>query len=93
MKLSKDQISRLSQHILKKILAEQVIVAKVSEAKLQEKIEQVILKNIQAEKKIEQKVDQLLETYRAQISAGQLNERELFVKIKKELAKKEKFPL
>ncbi len=93
MKLNKEQISRLSGHILKKITREQVIVAKVPEAKLQEKIQQVIEKNIQDEKQIDLKVEKLLDTYRAQIAAGHLNERELFTKIKRELAKKEKFPL
>ncbi len=93
MRLRKDQIENLSKRILNRLQSQNLAKLKVSEEKVLEKIQAIITQNLTDEQKLEAEVDQLLTQFRSQIRAGQINEAELFLKMKKELAKKKKFVL
>ncbi len=93
MRLRKDQIENLSKRILNRMQSQSLAQLKTSEEKILEKIQAVITQNLADEQKLETEVDQLLAQFRSQIRSGQINEAELFLKMKKELAKKKKFVL
>ncbi len=93
MRLRKDQIENLSKRILNRLQSQSLAQLKTSEEKILEKIQAVITQNLADEQKLETEVDQLLAQFRSQIRSGQINEAELFLKMKKELAKKKKFVL
>lgn len=88
MRLKKEQIEQLSQQIFAHLKDKELIKIKVSEDKVLSRIQQAITQDLEAEVKLDEEVEQVMAQYRRQIAQGGLNERELFLKIKKELAKK-----
>ena len=93
MRLRKDQIEKLSKVILDHLQEKGLIQLKGSQEKALERIQREITRDIEAEVKLEEEVYQLMDQFRPQIQSGQLNERELFLKINKEMAKKKKVVL
>lgn len=93
MRLRKDQIERLSKVILDHLREKELIKLKAGQEKVLERIQQEITRDLEAEVTLEEEVHQLMDQFRPQIQSGQLNERELFLKIKKEMAKKKKMVL
>lgn len=88
MRLKKEQIEQLSQKIFTQLKDKDLIKIKTSEAKVLERIHQAITADLEGEVKLEFEVEQVMAQYKRQIAQGGLNEREVFLKIKKELAKK-----
>ncbi|MCB1214921.1 MAG: DUF507 family protein [Deltaproteobacteria bacterium] len=93
MNLRKEQIPHLSQIILSQVKKLELAQFKVPEEKILHTIQSVIEKNYQAEAKLNEEVEQVMAQYSTQIEQGGLNASELFLKIKKELAKKKGFVL
>jgi hypothetical protein len=90
MRLKKDQIQKLSEVILAELKKKKLIVAKAGSETLIEKIRQVITADLEAEVQLDEEVRKLMEKYRAQISAGHMNEQQVFQMIKKQLVKERK---
>jgi len=93
MRLKKEQIEKLSLQILKHLKDKELIKIKADEAQILARIEKAFIQDFEAEDQLDQDVENLMAQFRPQIQAGQLNERDLFLKIKKELAKKKKVVL
>lgn len=93
MRLKKEQIQKIADQILIQLDKQKLIVAKVDRPTLHQKIEQVLIANLQAEDNLDVEAKQLLDRYRHQVPAGSINEHEMFQKIKKQLAKEKKFVL
>ncbi len=93
MRLKKDQIQKLSEAVLRGLEAKKLIVAKTGSGDLLEKIRQVITANFEAEDRLDEEIRKLMEKYRAQISAGHMNEQQVFQMIKKQLVKERKLVL
>lgn len=93
MRLKKEQIEKVSRRILEHLKTKNLIQIKADEDKILARIEKSFLQDFEAEDQLDQDVEKLMEQFRGQIQAGQLNERDLFLKIKKELAKKKKIVL
>lgn len=93
MRLKKEQIHKLSQAVLETLEKKSLIQAKTSRETLLTRIDQAITADMSAEDDLDAEAQKLLDQFRPQIASGQLNERELFLKIKRELAKKKKLVL
>lgn len=90
MRLKKDQIQIIAQKILKNLQAKKLIVLKASEAAVFERVQKAITDNMLAEDRLDDEVKKIMDKFRPQISAGQLNEHEVFQRIKKQLVKDRK---
>lgn len=93
MRLTENQIKKLTQVIFKTLKEKKLAHFKIPELQLKETIEKTIFDNFKEETKLEEDVQKIMDQYQAQIKSGQLNERELFLKMKKEMAKKRNFVL
>ena len=93
MRLKKEQIQKIAEKVLEQLEKSKQIVAKADRATLLQKIEQVMIANFQAEDRLDDEAKRLMDQFRQQISAGALNEHDLFQKIRKQLAKDKKFVL
>lgn len=93
MRLRREQIEKISSLILKNLKEKKLITPRVSENKILESVQAAITNDLMAEVKIEDEARKLMDKYRAQIESGMLNERELLMKIKKQLAKEKKIIL
>ncbi len=93
MRLKKEQIDKLGAAVLAHLEKNSLIQAKVPRDSLLDRICQAIQADLDAELDLDAEAQKLLDQFRPQIQSGQLNERELFLKIKRELAKKKKVVL
>ena len=93
MRLKKEQVEKLSQILLKELSGKGLANFKVPEAKILARIQETITADLEAEDQLDREVHALMDQFRRQIQSGHLNERDLFMKIKKELAKKKKMVL
>lgn len=93
MRLKKEQTQKIAELVLKNLREKKLITPRVPENKILESIYAVITNDLMAEVKIEDEARKLMDKYRAQIESGMLNERELLMKIKKQLAKERKIIL
>lgn len=93
MRLKAEQVEKLSALILQGLLDKDLAKLKADKPKVLERIRQAITNDLNAEDRLDDEVRQLMDQFRPQIEAGALNERELFLKIKKEMAKKKKMVL
>ncbi len=64
---------------------------RVGEKKVEEKIADIIFKDMQLEHKIDEEAKDTLDKYRSQITGDEFDERKMLMMIKKELIKKYKF--
>jgi hypothetical protein len=93
VRLKKEQVENLSQVLLKELKEKKLAQFKSDENKLLNRIQELITADLEAEDKLDREVYALMDQFRRQIETAQLNERELFTKIKKEMAKKKKLIL
>lgn len=93
MRLKKEQIQKIAEKVLEQLEKSKQIIAKADRTTLLQKIEQVMIANFQAEDRIDDEAKRLMDQFRQQISAGAMNEHDLFQKIRKQLAKDKKFVL
>ena len=93
MRLRPEQVEKISGRVLKHLQDQELITPKAEDSVLLARINKAITDNLAAEDQLDAEVEQLMGQFQQQIREGQLNERELFLKIKKEMAKKKKFVL
>ncbi len=93
MKLKREQIQRLSEKVLRDLIAKKVVTLRVPEPKVVAKIADVITSDFSAESTLDADARKLLDNYRSQISSGELDEHRAFQMIKKQLAKERKIIL
>ena len=93
MRLKKDQIQKIAGRVLHELKSRKLATLKAPETAILERIEKAIVDNLAAEDRLDEEAKNLLDKFRAQIAAGQMNQQELFTKIKKQLAKDKKFVL
>jgi len=90
MRLKKDQIQKVSEKILKDLQAKNIVVLKADAHKIIERIQKAIVDDLVAEDKLDEDVKKLMDQYRPMIASGQMNEHDVFQKIKKQLVKERK---
>jgi hypothetical protein len=87
MRLKKERITALVQTLVDQLTEQQAIRLEASKAELISSLEQIITGELLIEDRLDAEVRQILETYRVQIEKGQVDERKMFLMIKKQLAK------
>ncbi len=90
MRLKKEQIHVIGQKILKDLEAKKLALLKADRAKILERIERAISDDLLAEARLDEEVKTIMEQYRSAIASGQMNQQEVFQKIKKQLIKERK---
>lgn len=92
MRLKKEQVAFLAHQIVQH-LQKAGCTFKAEEARIIERVEGVIQKNIDDEFRIEDEVKKLMEQYRAQLASGDADPQRVYQMIKKQVAKEKKFIL
>jgi hypothetical protein len=87
MKLSPERIKGLAHLVLDKLITEGMLEPVIERKALAASLDQVITEELRVEDRINAEAKGLLRKYEAEIARGQLNEHELFLKIKKQLVK------
>jgi len=87
MRLKKERITALAKTLVDQLTEQQAIRLEASKAETASALEQIITEELMIEDRLDAEVRQILETYRIQIERGQVDERRMFLMIKKQLAK------
>ncbi|OGQ57798.1 MAG: hypothetical protein A3J24_02220 [Deltaproteobacteria bacterium RIFCSPLOWO2_02_FULL_53_8] len=87
MRLSREQIDKLSHLILETLRDKHLIVIKSDEHKVVAKISEVMLKDMHAEEDLDREVEKVLEAHSREINSGKLDYKRMFTMIKTKLAK------
>lgn len=96
MKLKRGEIRKIAELTLKNLKGHSLINTKAADEKICERIELVILKNLDEEAAIEEEVKKIMEQYRTQIAFskdGEIDPQKAYMMIKKQVAKDRKFVL
>jgi hypothetical protein len=89
MRLTRDQVGYVSQHIVRGLLRDEFIVADHPEH-VTDAIAQVVTTDLEAEDRLNDEVREVLMNFSEEISRGSLNYQELFRKVKSKLARERK---
>ena len=87
MRLKKERIAALAHALADRLTERQAIRLRASKTDLVSSLEQIITDELMIEDRLDAEVRQILDTYKAQIERGQVDERKMFLMIKKQLAK------
>ncbi|MBF0493209.1 MAG: DUF507 family protein [Deltaproteobacteria bacterium] len=87
MRLKKEQIQTLADRVLAEIRKEPSIRLKAAEDKIKHKIIELISNDFLKEDKLDEEVKKMMEQYKAQIAAGNMDAQKVFQMIKKQLVK------
>lgn len=87
MRLSKEQVEKISGLILKRLKDRDLIVLKAEEKKVLEKINEVIMKDIRAEEALDKEVEEMIRTHSGSVDIQKLDYRKMFNMIKGKLAR------
>lgn len=93
MRLPKEYIVRLAKTIFRSLKEKDLITLRGSEHEVLGKINDVIMGDMLAEDKLDEDARKMMDQYRPQIQSGQMDERKLFLMIKKQIAKDRKIIL
>jgi len=89
MRLTRDQVGFVSQHIIRGLLRDEFIAADHPEQVI-DAIAQVLTTDLEAEDRLNDEVREVLQNFSEEISRGSLNYQELFRKVKAKLARERK---
>ena len=87
MRLKKDRIAALAQALVDRLTEQQAIRLNVPRADLVSSLDRIITEELLLEDRLEAEVRQILQTYQAEIGKGNVDERKMFLMIKRQLAK------
>lgn len=91
MKLSDSQIKKLSQSLLDRLNKKNLLEPKVPTQKILEKIEGIFLADARLEQEIEDNAKKMMEKFKTQIEAGEIDYHKMYTMVKKQLMKEKKF--
>jgi hypothetical protein len=89
MRLTRDQVELLAQHIVRGLLREEHIAIDAPEPII-DAVAEVLTADLAAEDALNEEVREMLKNYADDISRGSLNYQELFRKVKSKLARERK---
>lgn len=89
MRLTRDQVGFVSQHIVRGLIRDGFITADQPEQVI-DGIVQIVTTDLEAEDKLNDEVREMLKNFSDEISRGSLNYQELFRKAKAKLARERK---
>ncbi len=93
MRLKEPQIKKIADLILRNLKQKNLVTLRKKEFQVLEAIIKVINDDLHAESKLDADARKMMDQYRKQIDAGQVDEQKMFLMIKKQLAKERKIIL
>ncbi|MBI5885885.1 MAG: DUF507 family protein [Deltaproteobacteria bacterium] len=87
MKLSREQVEKLSRRILDTLRDKHIIVMKTDEHSVLTKISETMLANLHAEDALDAEVERMLEEHSKEMSSGKVDYKRMFTMLKTKLAK------
>jgi len=93
VKLKREEIAKIASLIQKHLKEGSHLANAAADDRVRERIEAIIVKNLQEEAAIEDEVKRLMEQYRSQIASGAIDAQKAYMMIKKQVAKDRKFIL
>ncbi|MDO8427093.1 MAG: DUF507 family protein [Deltaproteobacteria bacterium] len=87
MRLTKEQVEKISGLVLGRLKEKDLIVFKAEERKVLEKINEAILADLRAEDDLDREVEEMLKTHTGEINSKKIDYRKMFNMIKGKLAR------
>jgi hypothetical protein len=87
MRLKKERVAALARTLVERLIEQHLIRAVGAPAGLVATVDRIITDELLLEDRVDAEVRKILESYRSQIDQGQVDERKVFLMIKKQLAK------
>lgn len=87
MKLSRQEVTEISQKILERFISENVINIKSNKDEVLKKIIEFFTEELMVETRLNEEVRKIMEQYRREIETGKVDAQKLFEMIKKQLIK------
>ncbi len=87
MKLTKEQVEKLSAFILKRLEEKDLVVLKTTRERLLEKINNVILENLRQEDDLDREVEEILKAHSGAVDSNRVDYRKMFNMVKGKLAR------
>jgi hypothetical protein len=87
MRLKKERVALLARTLVERLIEQHLIRVTGAPAGLVASVDRIITDELLLEDRVDAEVRKILETYRSQIDQGQVDERRMFLMIKKQLAK------
>ncbi|HBF12511.1 MAG TPA: hypothetical protein DDW49_03835 [Deltaproteobacteria bacterium] len=93
MRLKEEIIKKIATRVVARLKEKNVATFRVPDSKLVEKVIAVITADMVGEEKLDEDARKMMDQYRGQMQTGAMDERKLFLMIKKQLAKDRKIIL
>src|SRR3989304_2011663 len=87
MRLSKEQVEKISKIILDNLKTKELIVFKVKEEVVLNRAVEIFLKDLKAEDELDREVEEIIKGHAKEIEAGRMDYRKMFNLIKAKLVK------
>lgn len=87
MRLSKEQVEKISRIILENLKAKKLIIFKAREETVLNRMVEIFLKDLKAEDELDREVEKILKDREREIEAGRMDYRKMFNLIKDKIAK------
>jgi hypothetical protein len=87
MRLTREQVDKISALILKGLKEKDLIVFKADEEVVLTRVKDAILDDLQAEDALDREVEEILKTHSGELNSGQVDYRKMFGMIKGKLAR------
>ncbi len=87
MRLTKTQVDKISELILKRLKDKDLIVFKTEEAVVLERVVAAILDDMRAEDELDREVEEMLKAHSDEIDSGRIDYRRMFSMIKGKLVR------
>ena len=87
MRLSIEQVEKISRMVLDKLKEKELIIFKVDEDVVFKKIIELFLKDLKGEDALEREVENIMKQHSNEIDGGRMDYRKMFMMIKNKLAK------
>lgn len=87
MRLKKNRITRLAKALTDRLTEQKAIRLEGPKADLTALLDQIITDELMVEDRLDAEVREILRTHEADIERGQVDERKMFLMVKKQLAK------
>lgn len=87
MKLTKEQVEKLSAFILKRLEEKDLVVLKTTHERLLERINEIILENLRQEDDLDREVEEILKAHSGAVDSNRVDYRKMFNMVKGKLAR------
>jgi len=87
MRLTKERVHQIADDLAERLISGEMLSTDLSKSQVATKIEQIITDELMIEDHLNNEVRELLKTYESQIEKGQVDYHQMFLMVKRQLAK------